>query len=150
MRCFLQCTVWQCDMICLQSLRREKVLRVFKLNTGQDDHAIMFLDDYLTQVGCLYLLTCVWFRSITQRVCWCFSWQAFVGFSNQLFRLEMNVLEILDFKVLCVRCCWFVVYCVWFQVQTLRFCHSTDIFSLFFILCAGRSCCEKNGRKEAT
>ncbi|KAI5589872.1 hypothetical protein BDE02_05G191200 [Populus trichocarpa] len=34
----------------LESLRREKVLRVFKLNTGQDDHAIMFLDDYLTQV----------------------------------------------------------------------------------------------------
>eukprot|EP00258_Populus_trichocarpa_P041337 XP_024457356.1 serine/threonine-protein kinase 19 isoform X3 [Populus trichocarpa] len=33
----------------LESLRREKVLRVFKLNTGQDDHAIMFLDDYLTQ-----------------------------------------------------------------------------------------------------
>uniref|UniRef100_A0A6N2LCH2 Uncharacterized protein n=1 Tax=Salix viminalis TaxID=40686 RepID=A0A6N2LCH2_SALVM len=34
----------------LESLRREKVLRVFKLNTGQDDHAIMFLDDYLIQV----------------------------------------------------------------------------------------------------
>ncbi|KAJ6931350.1 hypothetical protein NC652_014753 [Populus alba x Populus x berolinensis] len=34
----------------LESMRREKVLRVFKLNTGQDDHAIMFLDDYLTQV----------------------------------------------------------------------------------------------------
>ncbi|XP_011004040.1 PREDICTED: serine/threonine-protein kinase 19 isoform X2 [Populus euphratica] len=33
-----------------KSLRREKVLRVFKLNTGQDDHAIMFLDDYLTQL----------------------------------------------------------------------------------------------------
>ncbi|KAG6776465.1 hypothetical protein POTOM_019976 [Populus tomentosa] len=33
----------------LESMRREKVLRVFKLNTGQDDHAIMFLDDYLTQ-----------------------------------------------------------------------------------------------------
>ncbi|XP_073265343.1 uncharacterized protein [Populus alba] len=33
-----------------KSMRREKVLRVFKLNTGQDDHAIMFLDDYLTQV----------------------------------------------------------------------------------------------------
>ncbi|KAI9395379.1 hypothetical protein POPTR_005G225900v4 [Populus trichocarpa] len=33
----------------LESLRREKVLRVFKLNTGQDDHAIMFLDDYLIQ-----------------------------------------------------------------------------------------------------
>lgn len=35
----------------MQCLRREKVVRVFKLNTGQDDHAIMFLDDYLNQVG---------------------------------------------------------------------------------------------------
>ncbi|KAG4970385.1 hypothetical protein AAZX31_13G107500 [Glycine max] len=34
----------------LESLRRDKVLRVFKLNTGQDDHAIMFLDDYLNQI----------------------------------------------------------------------------------------------------
>ncbi|XP_065875829.1 uncharacterized protein [Euphorbia lathyris] len=34
----------------LESLRREKLLRVFKLNTGQDDHAIMFLDDYLSQI----------------------------------------------------------------------------------------------------
>ncbi|KAL6210721.1 hypothetical protein ACLB2K_015953 [Fragaria x ananassa] len=34
----------------LETLRREKVLRIFKLNTGQDDHAIMFLDDYLCQV----------------------------------------------------------------------------------------------------
>ncbi|KAK2648772.1 hypothetical protein Ddye_016261 [Dipteronia dyeriana] len=34
----------------LESLRREKVLRVFKLNTGQDDHAIMFLGDYLNQI----------------------------------------------------------------------------------------------------
>ncbi|XP_057424813.1 uncharacterized protein LOC130718284 isoform X3 [Lotus japonicus] len=34
----------------LESLRRDKVLRVFKLNTGQDDHAVMFLDDYLKQV----------------------------------------------------------------------------------------------------
>ncbi|KAM4077391.1 hypothetical protein ACJW30_12G134800 [Castanea mollissima] len=31
-------------------LRREKVVRIFKLNTGQDDHAIMFLDDYLNQM----------------------------------------------------------------------------------------------------
>ncbi|XP_031744617.1 serine/threonine-protein kinase 19 homolog isoform X3 [Cucumis sativus] len=31
-------------------LKREKVVRVFKLNTGQDDHAIMFLDDYLKQI----------------------------------------------------------------------------------------------------
>ncbi|KAM7257717.1 hypothetical protein ACFE04_013458 [Oxalis oulophora] len=34
----------------LESLRRDKVLRVFKLNTGQDDHAIMFLDDYLNKI----------------------------------------------------------------------------------------------------
>ncbi|XP_058094577.1 uncharacterized protein LOC131240394 isoform X3 [Magnolia sinica] len=35
----------------LESLRKEKVLRIFKLNTGQDDHAIMLMDDYLNQVG---------------------------------------------------------------------------------------------------
>ncbi|KAI7742688.1 hypothetical protein M8C21_029856, partial [Ambrosia artemisiifolia] len=34
----------------LESLRREKVLRVFKLNTGQDDHALMFMEDYLKQM----------------------------------------------------------------------------------------------------
>ncbi|KAF7818438.1 serine/threonine-protein kinase 19 isoform X1 [Senna tora] len=34
----------------LESLRRDKVLRIFKLNTGQDDHAIMFLNDYLNQI----------------------------------------------------------------------------------------------------
>ncbi|KAD3338370.1 hypothetical protein R6Q59_026983 [Mikania micrantha] len=34
----------------LESLRREKVLRVFKLNTGQDDHALMFIEDYLKQM----------------------------------------------------------------------------------------------------
>ncbi|KAH7517392.1 uncharacterized protein LOC107425768 isoform X1 [Ziziphus jujuba] len=34
----------------LESMRREKVLRIFKLNTGQDDHAIMFSDDYLNQM----------------------------------------------------------------------------------------------------
>ncbi|KAM4077389.1 hypothetical protein ACJW30_12G134800 [Castanea mollissima] len=34
----------------LELLRREKVVRIFKLNTGQDDHAIMFLDDYLNQM----------------------------------------------------------------------------------------------------
>ncbi|KAG6662759.1 hypothetical protein CIPAW_03G265900 [Carya illinoinensis] len=33
----------------LECLRREKVVRIFKLNTGQDDHAVMFLDDYLNQ-----------------------------------------------------------------------------------------------------
>ncbi|XP_022641283.1 serine/threonine-protein kinase 19 isoform X13 [Vigna radiata var. radiata] len=33
-----------------KSLRRDKVLRLFKLNTGQDDHAVMFLDDYLNQI----------------------------------------------------------------------------------------------------
>ncbi|XP_034228274.1 serine/threonine-protein kinase 19 isoform X1 [Prunus dulcis] len=35
----------------LENLRREKILRIFKLNTGQDDHAIMFFDDYLCQVA---------------------------------------------------------------------------------------------------
>ncbi|XVE77937.1 hypothetical protein DITRI_Ditri13aG0104300 [Diplodiscus trichospermus] len=34
----------------LESLRREKVVRIFKLNTGQDDHAVMFLNDYLKQI----------------------------------------------------------------------------------------------------
>ncbi|KZV21495.1 serine/threonine-protein kinase 19 [Dorcoceras hygrometricum] len=34
----------------LESLRRDRVLRVFKLNTGQDDHAIMFMDDYVNQI----------------------------------------------------------------------------------------------------
>ncbi|KAF3796354.1 Serine/threonine-protein kinase 19 [Nymphaea thermarum] len=33
----------------LESLRKEKVLRIFKLNTGQDDQAVMFMDDYLKQ-----------------------------------------------------------------------------------------------------
>uniref|UniRef100_A0A0E0Q7T2 Serine/threonine-protein kinase 19 n=1 Tax=Oryza rufipogon TaxID=4529 RepID=A0A0E0Q7T2_ORYRU len=35
----------------LESLKKDKVLRVFKLNTGQDDHAIMFMDDYLKQMA---------------------------------------------------------------------------------------------------
>eukprot|EP00268_Persea_americana_P031143 TRINITY_DN3023_c0_g2_i5.p1 TRINITY_DN3023_c0_g2~~TRINITY_DN3023_c0_g2_i5.p1 ORF type:complete len:279 (-),score=44.99 TRINITY_DN3023_c0_g2_i5:32-835(-) len=34
----------------LESLKEEKVLRLFKLNSGQDDHAIMFVDDYLKQM----------------------------------------------------------------------------------------------------
>ncbi|XP_047308289.1 serine/threonine-protein kinase 19 [Impatiens glandulifera] len=34
----------------LESLKRDGVLRIFKLNTGQDDHAIMFLDDFLNQI----------------------------------------------------------------------------------------------------
>ncbi|PIN15699.1 Non-specific serine/threonine protein kinase [Handroanthus impetiginosus] len=34
----------------LESLRRDGVLRIFKLNTGQDDHAIMFMDDYMNQI----------------------------------------------------------------------------------------------------
>ncbi|EOX94419.1 PREDICTED: serine/threonine-protein kinase 19 homolog [Theobroma cacao] len=34
----------------LESLRREKVVRIFKLNTGQDDHGIMLLDDYIKQI----------------------------------------------------------------------------------------------------
>ena len=33
-----------------QSLWREKVLPIFELDTGQDDHAKMFWDDYLCQV----------------------------------------------------------------------------------------------------
>ncbi|CAA0832185.1 Dolichyl-diphosphooligosaccharide--protein glycosyltransferase subunit 2 [Striga hermonthica] len=32
------------------SFRRDKVLRIFKLNTGQDDHAIMFFDDYIKHI----------------------------------------------------------------------------------------------------
>ncbi|XP_019433035.1 PREDICTED: serine/threonine-protein kinase 19 isoform X3 [Lupinus angustifolius] len=39
----------------LETLRRDKVLRVFKLNTGQDDHAVMFLDDYINQCSLLSL-----------------------------------------------------------------------------------------------
>ncbi|KAK1290478.1 hypothetical protein QJS10_CPB18g02042 [Acorus calamus] len=35
----------------LETLRKEKVLRLFKLNTGQDDHAIMFVEDYLKQMS---------------------------------------------------------------------------------------------------
>ncbi|XP_057865016.1 uncharacterized protein LOC131072764 isoform X2 [Cryptomeria japonica] len=34
----------------LEDLRKQEVLRIFKLNTGQDDNAIMFMDDYLQQV----------------------------------------------------------------------------------------------------
>ncbi|XP_021770155.1 serine/threonine-protein kinase 19-like isoform X2 [Chenopodium quinoa] len=37
----------------LELLKRDKVLRVFKLNTGQDDHAIMFLEDYIQQYSLL-------------------------------------------------------------------------------------------------
>ncbi|XP_039806895.1 serine/threonine-protein kinase 19 homolog isoform X1 [Panicum virgatum] len=35
----------------LESFKKEKVLRIFKLSSGQDDHAIMFMDDYLKQVA---------------------------------------------------------------------------------------------------
>lgn len=35
----------------LETLKKDKVLRVFKLSTGQDDHAIMFMDDYLKQMA---------------------------------------------------------------------------------------------------
>ncbi|XP_078439930.1 serine/Threonine-kinase isoform X2 [Wolffia australiana] len=35
----------------LEALKKEKTLRLFKLNTGQDDHAIMFMDDYNKQIG---------------------------------------------------------------------------------------------------
>ncbi|KAF3335867.1 serine/threonine-protein kinase 19 isoform X1 [Carex littledalei] len=34
----------------LESLKKEAVVRVFKLNTGTDDNAIMFMDDYLIQM----------------------------------------------------------------------------------------------------
>ncbi|XP_057798118.1 uncharacterized protein LOC131014236 isoform X4 [Salvia miltiorrhiza] len=34
----------------IESLKRERVVRIFKLNTGQDDHAIMFTDDYINQI----------------------------------------------------------------------------------------------------
>ncbi|MBA0715319.1 hypothetical protein Golax_014222 [Gossypium laxum] len=34
----------------IESLRRDKVVRIFKLNTGQDDHGIMFFEDYLKQL----------------------------------------------------------------------------------------------------
>ncbi|CAI9107615.1 OLC1v1007010C1 [Oldenlandia corymbosa var. corymbosa] len=34
----------------LENLKREMVIRIFKLSTGQDDHAIMFLDDYHSQI----------------------------------------------------------------------------------------------------
>lgn len=54
------------------------MLRLFKLNTGQDDHAVMFLDDYLKQVGLivytnsifsnlkcrLYLRTIIFYRKL--------------------------------------------------------------------------------------
>ncbi|CAN1245108.1 Serine/threonine-protein kinase 19 [Linum grandiflorum] len=33
------------------TLKRENVLRIFKLNTGQDDHAVMLLEDYLNDVA---------------------------------------------------------------------------------------------------
>jgi len=35
----------------LESFKKGKVLRIFKLSSGQDDHAIMFMDDYLKQVA---------------------------------------------------------------------------------------------------
>ncbi|WVZ79865.1 hypothetical protein U9M48_027393 [Paspalum notatum var. saurae] len=34
----------------LESFKKDKVLRIFKLSSGQDDHAIMFMDDYLKQL----------------------------------------------------------------------------------------------------
>lgn len=39
------------SLLVLQSFKKDKVLRIFKLSSGQDDHAIMFLDDYLKQVS---------------------------------------------------------------------------------------------------
>ncbi|CAL5038933.1 unnamed protein product [Urochloa decumbens] len=35
----------------LESFKKDKMLRIFKLSSGQDDHAIMFMDDYLKQVA---------------------------------------------------------------------------------------------------
>ncbi|CAN6163773.1 unnamed protein product [Urochloa humidicola] len=35
----------------LESFKKDKVLRIFKLSSGQDDHAIMFMEDYLKQVA---------------------------------------------------------------------------------------------------
>ncbi|KAL9683125.1 hypothetical protein QQ045_014941 [Rhodiola kirilowii] len=35
----------------LEMLKEDNMLRIFKLNTGQDDAAIMFMDDYMNQVG---------------------------------------------------------------------------------------------------
>jgi hypothetical protein len=37
-------------LLILQSFKKDKLLRIFKLSSGQDDHAIMFMDDYLKQV----------------------------------------------------------------------------------------------------
>ncbi|KAJ3670606.1 hypothetical protein LUZ60_008032 [Juncus effusus] len=34
----------------LESLKKDKTVRVFKLNTGNDDHAIMFIEDYVIQM----------------------------------------------------------------------------------------------------
>ncbi|CAH9073772.1 unnamed protein product [Cuscuta europaea] len=39
----------------LESLKREKMVRILKLNTGRDDHAIMLLEDYLSQCSLLSL-----------------------------------------------------------------------------------------------
>lgn len=51
-KCFLVITMslkneW---LLILQSFKKDKLLRIFKLSSGQDDHAIMFMDDYLKQV----------------------------------------------------------------------------------------------------
>ncbi|KAK9160385.1 hypothetical protein Syun_006726 [Stephania yunnanensis] len=35
----------------LESLKKDNILRIFKLNTGQDDHAILFMEDYLIQIS---------------------------------------------------------------------------------------------------
>ena len=35
----------------LERLKLERVVRIFKLNTGQDDYAIMFMADYLAQIA---------------------------------------------------------------------------------------------------
>ncbi|KAL8530262.1 hypothetical protein ACS0TY_007343 [Phlomoides rotata] len=56
----------------LESLQRDRLLRIFKLNSGQDDHAIMFIEDYINQIERVvrrmeekkqkYLIVFEWFK----------------------------------------------------------------------------------------
>ncbi|KAL8547963.1 hypothetical protein ACS0TY_007307 [Phlomoides rotata] len=55
-----------------KSLQRDRLLRIFKLNSGQDDHAIMFIEDYINQIERVvrrmeekkqkYLIVFEWFK----------------------------------------------------------------------------------------
>lgn len=80
----------------LQSLKKEKVLRLFKLNSGQDDHAIMFMNDYLNQVGSSFLfliqMTCFegHFHSFIVKLAFIFQSFSFVGFILHDFFLYEN------------------------------------------------------------